>query len=430
MEDGAISYCPNIHLASYEHQKFNMLTDMTDRTAIDTIKGYFYQFDYTIAQLLELENDTDTTIVEGIEDVDIKTATDETAIQCKYYAKTEYNHSVIGRPIRLMLDHYKLVSTGTKKRIRYKLYGHFQSGQSKLVLPIDPIFLKNNFLTYSENKVKHFHHVELGLTDVALADFLSLLTIDILALEYLSQMSKISTLLMAQFECNAFEAEHFFYNNALKVIKEIAVEENEADRTISKSDFLRKINFRRILFNEWFIKYKGQNRLFADLRSQYFTHLNISPFERFFIIEVPTVNYLRSELKDLLFEISKKWSKFSPREPNPFCPYVYLHNISQEELIALKNELHIEGFMFIDGFDFEGAAFSQKSIIKAINNTQPTKLKILNAISFLELTINEITKTKEIYQFYTSNIFFDVSYENIKRIDIQFNQLSDIKKII
>lgn len=47
---------------------------MHERAAIDTIKGYFYQFDYTIIKLLELENDTNTIVVEGIKYVDIKTA--------------------------------------------------------------------------------------------------------------------------------------------------------------------------------------------------------------------------------------------------------------------------------------------------------------------------------------------------------------------
>jgi hypothetical protein len=40
---------------------------MKERTAIDTIKGYFYQFDYAIAKLLELGKDTDTIIVGGKE---------------------------------------------------------------------------------------------------------------------------------------------------------------------------------------------------------------------------------------------------------------------------------------------------------------------------------------------------------------------------
>lgn len=403
---------------------------MTDRTAIDTIKGYFYQFDYAIAKLLELGNDTDTIIVEGIEDVDVSTATEETAIQCKYYAKTEYNHSVIAKPIRLMLDHYKEVTNGTKHRINYKLYGYFHSGQTKLTLPIDSTFLKDHFLTYTENKVKYYHHTKHSLTDTQLEDFISLLNIDISALEYQSQVSKISTLMTSQFGCTPFEAEHFYYNNALKTIKDIAVEGNIAKRKISKLDFLKKIDFKRILFNEWFVTYKGKAKLFRELRTHYFTGLNTSPFERLFIIELPTTNYVRAELKDLILTISIKWSKLSAREPNPFCPYMYLHNIPPQELLDLKKELYSEGFTFIDGFDFDGSEFNPKSISKTANNSNSIKLKILNKFEHIDLTVSEIIKTKEIYQFYSTNPFFDISYPSVKQVKIQFSQLTDIKKII
>lgn len=403
---------------------------MADRTAIDTIKGYFYQFDYAIAKLLELKRDTDTIIVEGIEDVDINTATEETAVQCKYYAKSEYNHSVIAKPIRLMLDHYKEVKNGTKRRIKYKLYGFYKSGKSKLSLPIDTIFLKNSFLTYKENKIQHFHHIELGLSDSELDDFLSLLTIDILATEYQTQLSNISRMLMTQFSCDSFEAENFYYNNALKVIKDIAVDSDVTKRRISKADFLSKINFKIVLFNEWFIKYKGENKFFADLRGQYFTFLNISSFERFFVIEVPNINYIRSELKDLLFTISRKWSKLSAREAHPFCPYVYLHNITQQELLELKNELYSEGFKFIDGFNYDGADFNPKSISNSINNSNLIKLKILNKLEYIDLALSEINKTKEIYQFYSSEEFYANNNPSIKHLKIQFTKLADIKKII
>ena len=134
---------------------------MADRTAIDTIRGYFYQFDYSIEQILQLSNDTDSVIIEGIEDIDIKTVTDETAIQCKYYSKTEYNHSVIAEPIRLILNHFAEVKKGTKSKINYRLRGHYKSGQSKLTLPLNLVTLKDYFLTYKKDKVKHEHHKEL-----------------------------------------------------------------------------------------------------------------------------------------------------------------------------------------------------------------------------------------------------------------------------
>lgn len=72
-----------------------------DRTAVDTITGYYYQFNFYTLKLLSLENLDDTVCIEAIEDVDIHTQGEITAVQCKYYAKTEYNHSVIAPAIRL-----------------------------------------------------------------------------------------------------------------------------------------------------------------------------------------------------------------------------------------------------------------------------------------------------------------------------------------
>lgn len=403
---------------------------MKDRAAIDAIRGYFYQFDHSIVQLLELQNGLDGITVEGIEDIDVVTATEETAVQCKYYAKTEYNNSVIAKPIRQMLSHFKEVKLGKKPKVNYKLYGHFNSGQSKLVLPIDVEFLKKNFLSFKKGSAHFKHDVQLALNETDLTEFLSLLEIDITAMEYSDQLSRVFSLLKQEFKCNEFEAEHFYYNNALKAIKELAVEGNILLRRITKDTFVQRIDSKKILFHKWFVQFKGEVAWFSDLRKQYFTSLNVSPFERFFIIELPLNGYHRSELKDLIFSISKKWSKLSKYEPEPFCPYLYLHNISDPELIELKKELQSEGFKFIDGYDFSGAEFNPKSISKANNKTDPTKLKIVNRLDQIQLTLSEIGKTKEIYEFYIADPFFNLSFNNILHAKIQYSKLADIKKII
>ncbi|MCX6280233.1 MAG: hypothetical protein NT004_19385 [Bacteroidetes bacterium] len=403
---------------------------MTDRTAIDTIKGYFYQFDFSILKILELPNDTDSVVIEGIEDLDIKTATEENAIQCKYYSKTEYNHSVISKPIRLMLSHYSEMKNDTKNRINYNLYGFYQSGQHKLTLPIDIDFLKNNFLTHTKDKVKYFHHEDLGLSDADLNDFLTLLTININALEYDTQLKQVFESLKLGFNCTDFEAEHFFYNNSLKVIKEIAIKGDVNDRRVRKLDFISRIDSKKILFNEWFIQFKGEKRFFADLRARYFSALNTSPFERFFLIEVSNLGYSRPELKELLFIISKKWSKISKREPKPFCPYVYIHNLPINELIELKREMYDEDFVIIDGFDFAGSAFSPKSIIRKADFTNQIKLKFVNELNHFSLIINEIKKVKYVFQFYLSNPFIELEQPSIKHTKIQIKKFIDIKEII
>lgn len=111
---------------------------MTDRSAVDTIRGYFYQFDYSILSVLQLSDPDDSIAVECIEDVDIRTATEVTAVQCKYYSGTDYNHSVIKPAVRYMLSHFKAIRDKGKPVVRYSLRGHYSAGQDKLTLPMPP----------------------------------------------------------------------------------------------------------------------------------------------------------------------------------------------------------------------------------------------------------------------------------------------------
>ncbi len=79
---------------------------MANREAVSTIRGYFYQFDYSILKVISLEHDDDTICIEGIEDVDISNEENITLHQCKCYEETKYNHSIIAPAVRWMLKHY------------------------------------------------------------------------------------------------------------------------------------------------------------------------------------------------------------------------------------------------------------------------------------------------------------------------------------
>ena len=158
----------------------------TDRTAIDTIRGYYYQFDLYALQILESSGEK--IVLEGIEDVDVKTATETTAIQCKYYEGTSYNHSVIAEPIRWMLKHF---SEHKAESFKYQLYGHYRDGQDKLILPLTTGFVKNKFFTFTKDGVEHEYHRELSLTDEEIALFVERLKIIINAVSFDNQYSHL-----------------------------------------------------------------------------------------------------------------------------------------------------------------------------------------------------------------------------------------------
>ncbi len=396
------------------------------RDAIDTITGYYYQFDYYILQLLGLAGENDTVTIEGIEDVDILEENELTAIQCKYYNKTEYNHSIIAKPIRLMLRDY-VNRPPQKKNIRYKLYGRYKSGHDKYPGSLNVDFAKKSLFTYTENNVHHVLHDELSLQDAEIEEFLCKVDVDINAEDYKEQQAKVIKKLGNIFQCTAFEAEYYYYNNALRLVKETATQQNVKDRIVSKRVFLTKINSKKMLFDKWYLQFKGIREYCGEIKKQYFSPRNVSPYERFFLIECDSI-INDAKLLSVIVKISNNWSKLSKREVHTFCPYIYLHGISKERLVAIKKMLQQDDIQLWDGYDFLGASFSVKSIIRKANAENNVKIKIINELNMLDSIIEKVSGTKEIYHFYLNEPF----YENERNLcyGIQIPSTEDINIMI
>ena len=376
---------------------------------------------------MSLENLDDTVCIEAIEDVDIHAQGKITAVQCKYYAKTEYNHSVIAPAIRLMLSHFK-ENPSTRNTLTYKLYGHFETGQRKLSSnSISIEFLKNKFLSYTKDGVKHKHHIELGLSDAELQQFVNHLYVDVNAAEFSTQEKEIITTLKSMFHCNLFEAEYYYYNNTLRVIKQLATEQDITKRSISKRNFLSAINQKQPLFESWYIEYRGLVEYCRAIKQEYFSQVNISPYARFFLIECDGRISVQ-QIKSLLLKISKNWSKLSKNEVRPFCPYVYLHGISEPEIIDIKRALQNDGIYFVDGYDFKGAGFSPKSIVRKPSAHNEIKLKFITEIHQIADVLNSISTTRIIYQFYLETPFYENNHYEVHAIKIQETQ--NIEKMI
>lgn len=396
---------------------------MRDRTATDTIKGYFYQFDYSILAILKLINPEDTIIVEGVEDVDISSIEEEKAIQCKYYSKTSYNHAEIKKPIQLMLENFK---DNKDNGLKYHIYGTYKDGQDKLPDTISLQFLKDKFLTYKRKNVTHEVHAELHLSDEDLELFLEHLVIDINAPDFEMQNTEVLREIMRTLSCSENDAE-FFYNNALYEVRNLAIQSEKSMREISKSTFIQKINNKEQLFNQWYLQSKSRKEFFKLMKVTYFSSFNLSPFSRFILIDL-TQNTNEIDIKTILIHISKKLSKITRREASPFCPFVYLSGIDDDKLVRVKQMLRNDSINFVDGYNFKGANFDEISMCVEPNFINKICLKIINEINELDLILENLQGTRQIYQFYLEKLF----YENDKHehIKIPIQQISDIKEII
>ena len=94
---------------------------MSDRIADSTIKGFLYQFNKTILEIANAD-DEDVITVEGVvEDVDVLTASGELkAIQCKYHeSKEKFTPSLIFKPLLQMAEAYDKNPTAN---IKYTIF--------------------------------------------------------------------------------------------------------------------------------------------------------------------------------------------------------------------------------------------------------------------------------------------------------------------
>jgi len=342
-----------------------------NRDAVSTIKGYFYQFDLTILELLKLPKGNSSITIEGTEDIDLNDIS-TTAIQCKYYESSEYNHSVIAKPIRLMLKDFSDKDKAGKPSIKYKLYGYYKKGQHKLALPITVNDLK---------------------------------------------------------DCSDFETKHLFYSNSIVKIKELSILKSKAKRTIKRREFIKSIDKKDILHREWFLQIRKQDKHLEAIKKEYFSTFNISPFERFFLIERRKKDTL-SDLSEIVRLISKKYSKLSKKDTTPFCPTVFIYGISNKDCKALKKSLFKNDYVILDGYPFKNSDFSTVQLSIKPNFYNNIKLKFVDTIKDLKKYKSTISNTIEVYQFYFKKPFYVETDKSFKHIQIQIDKVSTIKHII
>ena len=397
---------------------------MATRDAVSTIRGYFYQFDYSILQVLRLENDTDTICVEGIEDVDINDENNIILHQCKCYEGTEYNHSEIKDALEWMLKHF---SDNKDSEYKYYLYGVYKSGQDKLPQVIDVDFAKKNFFTKKHRDAPtDYLYQKLSLSDDDIALFLQKLEININAVGLEAQEKAARDELCKGIGCKPQEIEPY-YCNALSIIRRLATQNNCSDRTISRSQFIQEVKEVDNQFDMWLLHKNGVDKFAKAIKKKYFSDYNISPYSRFFIIEVDNKISI-AEIKTAILHIARKYSKLRKRDTPKFSPFFCFCGINDANLIELKKQLSRDNVVFTDGYNFRGAEFDAHSIVKKPTNEHPIMLRIIDDVGFLESVYELCESPTEIYQFYrTTSLYENSDHTHIK---IPFEKINDIVQMI
>ena len=383
---------------------------MSNRSANATIKGYFYQFDHTVVQILSATSATAVATVEGIEDVDLETCGESVLTQCKYYEGTEYNHSVIKDAVIHMLRHFKDSGCPVHPHLRYRVYGHYSGGQDKLPAVLDIGFLKKHLLTYTSKGATHEIHNELSVTDEELERFQALLEIDIRAKSYDDQQEEAKRLLKSQIPgCQQEDAEAFYYPNAINVIQSLAVQPDAKNRKITKASFITEVNRKDLVFSVWLRKKFGDEYYARAVKKKHFRFplsTKVPKSARVFALDAAS-EFDLSNLTQLLAKIGNRFSHVENTRTlsaDRFCPFILLSGIAPGELISLKENLLAQGVELADGHPFDGAQFSAERLARPPTKDNLTKLKFIGAPSQLAQVAAAVTgSTMEIFDFFKTS---------------------------
>lgn len=383
---------------------------MKNRSADATLLGFYYQFDKTIHTILEQVDENNIITVEGIEDVDIKTINEESVIQIKYQAETNGTDSVLRKPIMLMLEHYK---NHQSKNFNYYLYGHYKDN-TKVNITFDFNRIQK-MMIFTENKVKHDFLQEKNITKNEVENFINNKFKLILSDAFDEHQKKTYLKIKSDFNITNDEEVNFLYNNALKIVNDLAIQKNISKRKITKKDFKNKINTKDSLFNIWFVQLKGIETYCKTIHKKYFaSSLNTTKKERFFILPNESIE----NLKKIIYTIEEKFYKSTTRGITSEAPYIFIKGLLKNDLISLKKSIYGESKIINDGIAFFGADFQIKELFKPSTLENKISIKFINEENYLNNVLASTLSTKEIYQFY-----FDkkdiINIEDIVSIQIQ-----------
>ena len=354
---------------------------MTTRSAESSIKGYFYQFDKTIQELINLKSLSDSVAIEGIEDVDVTTATEETAIQCKYFEGQKYRPSLLRQPLTYMLTHF----LENRPQISYCLYGYFKDGSGPRTNSLTESELKS-VLTYKEGNIVRAHHIENGISDDDLRDFLARLKISTGPIFEQQKQDSVNAI-SRHFSCSPQEAEGIFYNNALRFVLEKAIRSSPQERIATKAEFLSAIDTKVRYFSQWLYQLKGERAFSKYIREEITRSRAFRPqSSKCIFLNESFFNPSSASVLPHVFVQSLIDKTFAERKTvEDARPWTLILDVPESTITELKKRLLQNNVRFNDGFEtlaFHPEFFAEEPIITRMSKPNNRRLPVIGRASY------------------------------------------------
>lgn len=369
------------------------------------IKGFEYQIDKNILEILKESDENKAINIEQNQDIDSV----DFVMQVKYKEAIKFTPSTIKKPVIQLIDEF--IKDNSKQYILYCYFKDF-NGYTEST-SIDSILgsSKSNYTQQQKDDFKKSFKLNFASQfDIQLEQTIR----EIQKLNYKEDESII------------------FHSRASNLLRSLVVNnspDNILNRTCTKKELIELFkNDRKVIFDNSFRFFKGEDLYFKKIKKEFFTFKNIDKTTRIFIIELDGSETLIERIL-MLKRISEKYHKKLKRDIKGEAPFVFIHNIDSNSIIEIKEKLVENKIIFKDGYDFLMSKFNLNSIsIKSTKENQ-ISLKLINNEKELNQIIDfNFNSMKEVYQFFKSKPI-EINQE-ITETKIAIQNANEILKII
>lgn len=361
--------------------------ELMGRVADSTIKGFMYQFNLSLNEILKSTNEI--VKIEGIiEDIDMINQENITAIQCKYHEEVEkFQWSKVSKPILQMLKTY---ANSDGKNISFILHAYFPSEQlgEKVVSKneindmlntrnieyicdyiahikkIEDSEIKN--LVSKERKTKeekekirqYFITNELAiLCDID--DFLNNRFRFVVGREYL-ELEEENKVLLCQNGFSQDDVSDIVFPNAIQKIASLSILKEDEDRNITKKELLDELkDIRKTAISRWTRELSNYKELLTSRRKQLGKSLNVNYRKRCFVIEPTQIEDFEQEI--VLF--IKNYIDIYCCKPKLHIPAIFcILGYDKEKIEDLISRLYEKGIEAETGY--RGSVFYPEAFVK------------------------------------------------------------------
>lgn len=372
------------------------------------IKGFLYQFDKSINELLSV-GESQEIFIEHTQDINYQNY----VLQIKHKETSKYSNSKIREPIIKLLEIY---NNDTSKK--FCLYAYFKD-KAPAKISYSTIEDLKKILKY-QDKCKTEKLYE-KYDDVVLLGFIKNFEL-IFSEDYTNQFKKTIELISKKWNIDD-EVAVVYHSLIRNYLMNLAIKSDKSERYVTFRHLQTFISTcKNVTFDEIYVQIMGREKYIKTIKKQFFTFksANINKYERLIIIECD-YNENETEIRKLIEAVNHKFYRVN-KSP---APYIVFRNLNHQVLISVKQGLLDDNILFSDGTYFDGDKF-RIDRIKSAGDKNGVVVKVFEERYLAEVFSN--VEFREIYNIYRKNKIEISNKASINNVALE--SLNEIIKVL